>query len=64
MALSAHKTDRIYQAATMGYGLGSDDLGELSYQNKIEKEMGDMKQTQSKQGTGISLPLGTFGGMK
>tara|TARA_B100000212_G_scaffold229175_1_gene174074 strand:- start:298 stop:480 length:183 start_codon:yes stop_codon:yes gene_type:complete len=50
MALSSHKTDRIYQAATMGYGLGSDDLGELSYYNKIEKEMGDMKQTQSKQG--------------
>ena len=35
---------RIYLAATMGYGLGSDDPEELAYYNKIKKEMDDMKK--------------------
>ena len=34
---------RIYLAATMNYGLGSDDPEELAYFNKIRKEMVDMK---------------------
>ena len=35
---------RIYLAATMNYGLGSDDPEELAYYNKIIKEMDDMKK--------------------
>ena len=35
---------RIYLAATMNYGLGSDDPEELAYYNKIRKETDDMKK--------------------
>ena len=41
---------RIYLAATMNYGLGSDDLEELAYYNKIRKEMNDMKKEPFKKG--------------
>ena len=41
---------RIYLAATMNYGLGSDDPEELAYYNKIRKEMGDMKKDSIKKG--------------
>ena len=41
---------RIYLAATMGYGLGSDNREELAYYNKIRKEMDDMKKEQIKKG--------------
>ena len=41
---------RIYLAATMGYGLGSDDFDELAYYNKIRKEMDDMKKDPIKKG--------------
>ena len=35
---------RIYLAATMNYGLGSDDPEELAYYNKIRKEIDDIKK--------------------
>ena len=41
---------RIYLAATMNYGLGSNDLEELAYYNKIRKEMDDMKKDSVKKG--------------
>ena len=41
---------RIYLAATMNYGLGSDDPEELAYNNKIKKEMDDMKKESVKKG--------------
>ena len=41
---------RIYLAATMNYGLGSDDPEELAYYNKIRKEMADMKNDPVKKG--------------
>ena len=41
---------RIYLAATMNYGLGSDDAEELAYYNKIRKEMEDMKKEAFKKG--------------
>ena len=41
---------RIYLAATMNYGLGSDDPEELAYYNKIRKEMDDMKKNLLKEG--------------
>ena len=42
---------RIYIAATMNYGLGSDDPEEFAYYNKIRKEMDDMKKEPRKRGT-------------
>ena len=50
MALSSYRMHRIYLAATMNYGLGSNDPEELSYYNKIRKEMDDMKQEPFKRG--------------
>ena len=41
---------RIYLAATMNYGLGSDDPEELAYYNKIKKEMDEMKKDPIKKG--------------
>ena len=52
---------RIYLAATMNYGLGSDDPEELAYYNKIKKEMDDMKKEPVKKG--IPLDLDTPEGM-
>ena len=48
MTLSSYRMHRIYLAATMGYGLGSDDPEELSYYNKIRKDMEDMKKDSVK----------------
>jgi hypothetical protein len=48
MALSSYRTHKIYIAATMNYGLGSDDPEELAYYNKIRKEMVDIKKNQLK----------------
>ena len=50
MALSSYRMPRIYLAATMNYGLGSDDPEELEYYNKIRKEMDDMKKEPVKKG--------------
>ena len=44
MPLSSYRMHRIYLAATMKNGLGSDDPEELAYYNKIIKEMDDMKK--------------------
>ena len=41
---------RIYLAATMNYGLGSDDPEELAYYNKIKKDMANMKKEPVKKG--------------
>ena len=50
MSLSSYRMHRIYLAATMNYGLGSNDPEELSYYNKIRKEMDDMKKEPVKKG--------------
>ena len=50
MPLSSYRMHRIYLAATMDYGLGSDDSEELAYYNKIRKEMNDMKKDSIKKG--------------
>ena len=61
MSLSSYRMQKIYIAATMKYGLGSDDPEELAYYNRIRKEMDDMtKQTIKK---GISLNYDTPEGM-
>ena len=50
MSLSSYRMHRIYLAATMNYGLGSDDSEELAYYNKIRNKMNDMKKDQIKKG--------------
>ena len=50
MTLSSYRMHRIYLAATMGYGLGSDDPDELAYYNKLRKEMDDMQKDAVKKG--------------
>ena len=50
MSLSSYRMHRIYIAATMNYGLGSDDPEELAYYNKIRNEMDDMKKESVKKG--------------
>ena len=50
MPLSSYRMHRIYLAATMNYGLGSDYPEELSYYNKIRKEMDYMKKEPVKKG--------------
>ena len=61
MTLSSYRMHRIYLAATMGYGLGSNDPEELSYYNKIRKEMDDMEKQSIKKG--ISLNWDSTEGM-
>ena len=50
MALSSYRMHRISLAATMNYGLGSDDSEELAYYNQIRKELNDMKKDRIKKG--------------
>ncbi len=50
MTLSSYRMHRIYLAATMNYGLGSDDPEELAYYNKIREEIEDMKKDPVKKG--------------
>ena len=50
MSLSSYRMHRIYLAATMNYGLGSDDSEELAYYNKIRNEINDMKKEPIKKG--------------
>ena len=50
MSLSSYRMHRIYLAATMNYGLGSNDPDELAYYNKIRKEMDNMKKEPFKRG--------------
>ena len=54
MSLSTYRMHRIYLAATMNYGLGSNDPEELAYYNKIRKEMDDMKKEPFKRGISLS----------
>ena len=39
MSLSSHRQHKIYIAATMGYGLGSEDPEELALYEMIRKEI-------------------------
>ena len=50
MTLSSYRMHRIYLAATMNYGLGSDDQEELAYYNKIRKKIEEMKKDSVKKG--------------
>ena len=48
---------RIYLAATMNFGLGSDDSEELAYYNKIKKEMDEMKKEPVKKGIPLNRDI-------
>ena len=50
MALSSYRMHKIYLAATMKYGLGSNDPEELDFYNKIREEMDKMKKEAVKKG--------------
>ena len=50
MSLSSYRKHRIYIAAIMNYGLGSDDPEEATYYNKIRKQMDEMKKDTVKKG--------------
>ena len=50
MPLSPYRMHRIYIAATMNYGLGSENLEEIAYYNKIKKQIEDMKKDSVKKG--------------
>ena len=43
MTLSPHRQHKIYVAATMGYGLGSDDPEELAYYEMIKNQKEENK---------------------
>ena len=53
MSLSSYRMHRIYLAATMKYGLGSNDPEELAYYNKIREEMDNIKKDTVKKGIAI-----------
>ena len=57
MALSSYRMHRIYLAATMGYGLGSDDPEEIAYFKKLRKEMDDMKKDPVKKGISLTWDI-------
>ena len=50
MPLSPYRMHRIYIAATMNYGLGSDNPEEIDYYKKIKKKIEDMKKDSVKKG--------------
>ena len=54
MSLSSYRKHRIYIAAIMNYGLGSDDPEELAYYNKIRKDTNDMKKDSVKKGIALN----------
>ena len=57
MPLSSYRMHRIYLAATMNYGLGSNDPEELAYYNKIKKDMDDMKKESVKKGIPLTWDI-------
>ena len=57
MPLWSYRMHKIYIAATMNYGLGSDDPDELGYYNKIRKEMDDMKKQPIKKGISLNWDM-------
>ena len=57
MPLSSYRIHRIYLAATMNYGLGSEDPEELAYYNKIRADMEDMKKDSVKKGIPLSFEI-------
>ena len=51
MPLTPYRQHKIYLAATMEYGLGSDDPEEIAYYNKVKADI-----NQDKKNTNMGLP--------
>ena len=47
MALTSYRQHKIYLAATMGYGLGSDNPEEIAYFNKLKEEINENKMSRN-----------------
>ena len=57
MALSSYRMHKIYLAAIMNYGLGSDDPEELAYYNKLRKEMDETEKDAVKKGIPLTWDI-------
>ena len=57
MPLSSYRMHKIYLAAIMNYGLGSDDPEELAYYNKLRKEMDDIETDAVKKGIPLTWDI-------
>ena len=57
MALSSYRMHKIYLAAIMNYGLGSDDPEELAYYNKLRKEMDEIEKDAFKKGIPLTWDI-------
>ena len=57
MPLSSHRMHKIYLAAIMNYGLGSDDPEELAYYNKLRKEMDAIEKDAVKKGIPLTWDI-------
>jgi len=57
MSLSSYRMHKIYLAAIMNYGLGSDDAEELAYYKKLRKEMDEIEKDAVKKGIPLSWDI-------
>ena len=57
MSLSSYRMHKIYLAAIMNYGLGSDDPEELAYYNKLRKEMDQIEKDSVKKGIPLTWDI-------
>ena len=57
MPLSSYRMHKIYLAAIMNYGLGSDDPEELAYYNKLRKEMDAIEKDAVKKGIPLTWDI-------
>ena len=57
MPLSSYRMHRIYLAAIMNYGLGSDDPEELAYYKKLRKEMDKIEKDAVKKGIPLTWDI-------
>ena len=57
MPLSSYRMHKIYLAAIMNYGLGSDDPEELAYYKKLRKEMDKIEKDAVKKGIPLTWDI-------
>ena len=57
MSLSSYRMHKIYLAAIMNYGLGSDDPEELAYYNKLRKAMNEIEKDAVKKGIPLTWDI-------
>ena len=57
MSLSSYRMHKIYLAAIMNYGLGSDDPEELAYYNKLRKGMDAIEKDAVKKGIPLTWDI-------